>query len=1505
MGKPKFSKRLVRYIFVAHTLVASILTVALLVGKSQIHDYQKLSIIIMVYLFVSETPVFVLYKMMKQQGESFNYQILSNFSKAILNDEYQSDELDLYLRLSDVSNEVSYEYNITHDRLVLYGNYHEVFPDYIPHRTEGFLKKIMNVDVIHENYRDVFKSNMNYLALKGGSQNFECLAKTKEGEYEWFLFSMSYFKDNEEYVIGTVRNIHEQASMIVDLRNLASTDSFTGLYNKVTTEELINEEASYGNYKAPGYFLIVDIDDFKHFNDNYGHVMGDEIILDIATILKKTFRKDDIIGRVGGDEFVVYMRRVESRHIVEERITELMHALESNNKKYNFINADDEVTLSIGICENKVASTYEELCTNADKALYTIKAKGKNSFAWFSKSLPKPLVVYSSKEKVENIHEIAFEVQKMRLRNRNYSDIFRYFGESYNINQIILYCKNPSGTELELIADYISDETKRYQTRPTIEGLEALGFDETGLMYRDISDDKGEEISLLCLQIKYHDEVLGYMMIIDYVGKHQWTKDEIDSIRIVLNTIAYEMHAYTLSRKLEQINFLRPINEKAIEIAELTLKSDKMVISQCENGKVIGTKIVNYEDYYNQNYEEIDVSHREAYKAIFLKKNLLKLVKEGQKEIYVDYGKLIDDKHHFFRSIMRFMHDRKTGTVISIQTSVLDEDIKSKLESKSYFDALTLIYKDIYRLDLRTMNYFCLYREHKEFNGNLSLKYTDEYIEGVAHKYVATFDQQNFIDFASPQRIIEASQKYEMLSLDYHIVTPNGLKPVHSKIIFNGYDRKTCNIYVQEMEEHSENAKNKEALRESSLRLEKHWQSFSKQNFGLFYTWNVEDDTITYLDRNISAKVVPLSEFVSWIMPYAIDRTSKDKIINFFKRSTVNGIKARGENTISLSLNMKENDVIYVVGIDLYVYDDSNVVDILIKDNSEKYRIEELKILNTELTERNQINERFRIIAEHTGTLTCEWNPSEGIVFFDKRLMELYPCPYETRGSDFLKLWIEHDYIHPEDIPLLENFRKGMLETPYVEITLRIKQLDGKYRYTQLAASFIRDDNNNLIRAIATINDVDEVVRANMNLKYRAEYDELTGLYNYNTFITATSELLLDNMDAKYAVIQFDIDRFKLINDIYGREHGDKVIRYIADIIKGCLTTYDTFGRMNSDVFVMCVRYVEEDDLVSLIEYISEQIEEFPTSYKLVASFGIYKCDDHEIPVHNMVDRANLALKKIKGSYLHRYHFYDDILRNEIVIEKNLESEMEQALANRQFHVYLQPKVDINSRKIVGAEALVRWIHPVRGMISPGEFIPLFEKNGFIVELDNFVWREACRILSEWNRDGKTVVPISVNISRMNTYSGAFVERLCGLTKEYNVDRSLIELELTESVFLENTAEIYADMGELRNRGFHISMDDFGSGYSSLNMLRSVPIDILKIDRQFFDEKDMSSSGEIIVESTIELAHRLNLKVVAEGVESEEMCEFLAKIGCDVGQGYLFSKPVPVNEFEQLLAENH
>lgn len=419
-----------------------------------------------------------------------------------------------------------------------------------------------------------------------------------------------------------------------------------------------------------------------------------------------------------------------------------------------------------------------------------------------------------------------------------------------------------------------------------------------------------------------------------------------------------------------------------------------------------------------------------------------------------------------------------------------------------------------------------------------------------------------------------------------------------------------------------------------------------------------------------------------------------------------------------------------------------------------------------------------------------------------------------------------------------------------------------------------------------------------------SERDPVTGLYTKLKFYQKVRHMLAEVVGEKFAFVRIDIDRFKMINNFYGIQEGDKVLMSIAkELIKiSAVFDYFVYARLENDVFACCLPYKEEN-IEILANDLQLNLKKVNKDYNIKVSCGVYVINDYNMDVSEMYDRAYLAAKNCKGKFVQNIAYYDESMIEDMRQEQFVINAVNKAIEEEQFVVYLQPKINLITGKPYGAEALVRWMHPTRGMIAPAEFIPVYERNGIIGRLDQYMWRKVCALLRKWIDEGKEPDPISVNVSRVNIYNPHLVEILNKIIIEYRIPPQLLNLEITESAFMEDQSLVMRTVKRLHDLGFKIMMDDFGSGYSSLNVLKDMDVDYLKIDMKFLqEEKAFNGKGEKVLTSVVRMAKWLQLPSIVEGVETEEQVDFLKCIGCEYAQGFYYAKPMSVVDYEMYIA---
>lgn len=547
-----------------------------------------------------------------------------------------------------------------------------------------------------------------------------------------------------------------------------------------------------------------------------------------------------------------------------------------------------------------------------------------------------------------------------------------------------------------------------------------------------------------------------------------------------------------------------------------------------------------------------------------------------------------------------------------------------------------------------------------------------------------------------------------------------------------------------------------------------------------------------------------------------------------------------------------------------------------------------------------------KLINNAPGGITLSERGEDGkmhTLYSSKGLADIFGYPdYETYVED-----VEQGRRKMISNVEADGFRSKMSNslltgTP-IEYTFNCQDYNGKPIWIMVRAQFLKSEAGK-IRLYCFITNVTKEKTYEIELKNNAYYDSLTGLFNRSAFFLNAKEMLSSHPDTEYVIYRINIGSFKLINDIMGREVGDKMLTTIAFALRELIPAEGVLARFFADNFVMLL----PGDTVSpedIIETIKKSVSETQfINHDIQYYVGVYTVTDRDIKVEDMCDRASIACRSISGSFSNYIAYYDARMRDAMLDEQEIRDETHSAIAGGQFCIYYQPVYGLKSKKFVSAEALVRWKHPKKGIISPGKFIPMFERNGFIAELDLYVLEQVCKYQQKRREQGLDQFPISVNISRMSLYNPKLFDIISELTEKYGVDPKYFRIEITETAYNDNPTQLLDTVNKLREKCYPILMDDFGSGYSSLNTLKDIPIDLLKLDMKFMQGFESNDRVGTIVTAVARMAKWLNVPMLAEGVETKEQYVFLESIGCAYIQGFYFSKPVPEEEFTALIQSN-
>ena len=513
------------------------------------------------------------------------------------------------------------------------------------------------------------------------------------------------------------------------------------------------------------------------------------------------------------------------------------------------------------------------------------------------------------------------------------------------------------------------------------------------------------------------------------------------------------------------------------------------------------------------------------------------------------------------------------------------------------------------------------------------------------------------------------------------------------------------------------------------------------------------------------------------------------------------------------------------------------------------------------------------------GNDTCIWANNEG-----KKLVSLENNNFEAVKRSIRTLFPDQDWSGDEWVKKLENGSGD--ET----------------RYFTLEKHTTYGERNRKAGAFLIVKDNTEQMKELEREKYNATHDSLTDLYTREYLYDRAEEEIKKNPDKTYFIVYADVSDFKMVNDIFGNDFGDVVLKYIAMKIRQGAPEGSIYGRLVSDTFGIVVPKADNnEERKAFVNDITRfTVSDGTNDQNILIHLGIYETNKEDnITIENMFDRARIALAPIKGDYQTVVAYYDEEMRKNALWGQHISTQLHTALAEKQIRPFLQPIVDRDG-KVVGAEALVRWIHPEEGYLSPAKFIPVFEDNGMIADVDRYMWRSVCEILSRWKTTHKNFF-ISINISPKDFYFMDVVEEIKALVKEFDIEPEKLRIEITETIMMSENEQRLNLLEEFRNAGFIVEMDDFGSGYSSLNLLKDMPVDLIKVDMVFLKNSNEDEKSRIILKNILQLTEDLGLISLTEGVETEKQFKMLVEMGCKLFQGYYFSKPMSLNEFESFV----
>lgn len=533
------------------------------------------------------------------------------------------------------------------------------------------------------------------------------------------------------------------------------------------------------------------------------------------------------------------------------------------------------------------------------------------------------------------------------------------------------------------------------------------------------------------------------------------------------------------------------------------------------------------------------------------------------------------------------------------------------------------------------------------------------------------------------------------------------------------------------------------------------------------------------------------------------------------------------------------------------------------------------------------------VIESLNGVFVASWDELDGYKIIANTLDILNELNVSS-SDDYFK--ILEQYITEEDRTAYQVFvKKIMFKEGIVDskMSISVRLLHGERSIYHKIDCFFRKDNERIVGLVIVLYPMDseEIYREILA-------QTMTNDRSNTVFVAASKELLNKYPDEEFAMIQFDVAKFKAINSVYGESVGDELIQFFINSLRALCTDKQIYVRLTADVFMIMTAYKDDNDILNIVNQLNSNLLNYKgMKYRLV--FGVSKITDKTVQLRKYGDQAALARQNLKKDASEYVGIYHEDMSESVLQGKFVEDNVKDAIRNNEFVMYLQPKYSIEKNTIVGAEGLVRWFQKDKGMIPPDKFIPILEMNGLIKEMDAYIWEEACKTLRNWLDKGIDNVPISVNVSRVHLKKSKFIDILNSLIDKYEIPKHLLEIEITESADI--TDAILEQIDKLKESGFTLLMDDFGSGYSSLNTLKDTKFDVVKIDRGFLQDFIDSDRGQKIVQHTISMTKAIGLDLIAEGVETLDQAKFLAECGCDTAQGYYYAKPMPVKDVEKML----
>ncbi|MDO4548319.1 MAG: EAL domain-containing protein [Clostridia bacterium] len=1370
-----------------------------------------------------------------------------------------------------------------------------------------------------------------------GTQMPGCEFKTKtaDGRERYVRANVRLFIDPSNsrlMALLSLRDIDEQKRDVDRLRMAAQSDLMTNLLNHDTALSRMRQYVENDNpFDACALFMI-DIDNFKLINDTLGHQKGDDVLIDAAKAITGIFRQTDIIGRVGGDEFLVLMKGVSSVDMVRRKMREVISALQ-----FRIMGDACDMDMSVSVGTGMTSSDpkgFEQLYREADRALYQAKGAGKNRGVIFGDGEDGANDV--SKRPVQS--ECAEVVQlHTLLRHMNAGVVVGTVGDEVRITYVspsfyTAFNRNMQylgGNENELLKkvypeDYPVLLAEMRKAAESGRGECAYRVDD-GALWRHIRMNRLPDI---------HDGA--DPMIIGVIT-------DLTSIKTAEEELRQAQERYRIAMEKTRSMLWE------VDLSTRTLYHSKEVTRFFGLGEDIVSNVPETPlaegGIHPDNTEQYVKMYSDLYSGV-----------EGG--VYLLHLRVRGGEYMQFKTSFAYLRDDKGRPIKAIgvyeELANIEPDIRAFHEEERLMELVAPSIDGALSVNVTRNEIVYLHTRGKN-----SERVEYDSVIREESLLIPDLDERNgFLRAFSRENILKAYKRGESWLVHEHgRQFPEGCLFVNVTMKLIRHPA-SGDVYAFGF------LRDINVARSLLLNTQ---QPFFQDEQTLLYgadTMRRVFNRVASGDDGADDIVVTVLEFFDAESRRRQDAVSFNKVMSTVGRllrvvtdgSTIAGkldedrsvLISRSATTLDEYLNHIRNNIQHMLMILRQMYPERSCAFFAgvttcagaMRDFDEAIRQAGVACSMAHEFAGNPVRQYTRLdmgpdklpVYAHSykhRILVADDEPISRILL-KNALKDSYAVDEAQNGAQAIEMIEKTDYsLVISDIMMpgksgwdvLDAIREKGLQNrlPVIIITADDKP-ESQARALDMGASdvivkpfmtlLLRSRVQNLISRQEAMRTSEENRLYQLRFEQQeqllrsAQYDDVTGLYNRNAFYRRVREKLDENPGGKYAIIRWDMDNFKMLNDSLGAWMGDKVLRDIAISVQKRLPQGSVMARLERDHFAALVSR-EQVDLDGLYDQISGWTTSYPIEFRFSFRIGIYIIEDAGVEPSLMCDRAMLALLTVKNNFADHFAYYDESLRKKMLDEQLLISQMEAGLKNGEFALYYQPQFDFSDdpASLIGAEALVRWKHPQRGLLAPAAFIPLFEKNGLIMRLDQYVWEKACRQMRAWLDAGIRPVPVSVNVSRLNVYNPNLVNVITGLVKKYDLNKDLIHIEITESAYADDPELVINVVKELREAGLRVHMDDFGSGYSSLNSLKDVPVDVLKLDMRFLSEMDTENESRagIVISSIVRMAHWLNLPVIAEGVENSRQVDYLRTIGCTLGQGYLFGRPVPVSDFELLM----